>query len=295
MKRVLVLSLCLMGLSACAEVELASHVAKKAMPSSQSSPATQGTFKVGSAYKVKGQWYEPKETYSFTQTGVASWYGPNFNGKKTANGEIFNMNELTAAHKTLQLPSLVRVTNLDNGRSVVVRVNDRGPFSNGRIIDLSKRAAQELDFIRQGTARVKIQVLSEESRQIAELAKGGQSTRGTELALNNRASAHPAPLQQSRVAAAATPAPKPALALQIPPGTTHGIYVQAGSFSNPQNAENLVNRLRSFGTAKIHSALIDGREFYRVRFGPMQNEQKAGTLMARLNDTGQSAAVVVVD
>jgi rare lipoprotein A len=113
------LALCLtLALGACAEVELASHVAK--------STPSQGSFKVGNPYKVEGQWYNPTETYEMTQTGIASWYGPGFHGKKTANGEIYNMNELTAAHKTLQLPSLVRVTNLDNGKSVIVRVNDRG-------------------------------------------------------------------------------------------------------------------------------------------------------------------------
>ncbi|MEM7651444.1 MAG: RlpA-like double-psi beta-barrel domain-containing protein, partial [Pseudomonadota bacterium] len=102
-------------LAGCAELELASHVVKQSpIPASSK---TKGTFKVGNPYKIAGQTYYPRETYSFEQTGIASWYGPNFHGKKTANGEIFDMYELTAAHKTLQMPSLVRVTNLENGKS----------------------------------------------------------------------------------------------------------------------------------------------------------------------------------
>ena len=91
------------------------------------------------------------------QTGIASWYGPQFHGKRTANGEYFDQEELTAAHPTLPMPVLVRVTNLENGRSLVVRVNDRGPFVNGREIDLSRKAAELLGYDRKGTARVRVQ------------------------------------------------------------------------------------------------------------------------------------------
>lgn len=285
----LLTALSALTLSACAEIELASHVAKKIpIPDNQQSA---GYFKVGKPYKIKGQWYRPKETYSFEQTGVASWYGPNFHGKKTANGETFDMYELTAAHKTLQMPSMVRVTNLENGKSIIVRVNDRGPFSRGRIIDLSKRSAQLLGFEHQGTARVKIQVLGDESRQIADMAKKGFSTNGTEIALNQpkatpRYGAHNPPpaepvIQSARVA-------QPAVA-------NNNIYVQAGAFSNHDNAQKLVQSLRSFGQAKVHETLRNGKPFYRVRFGPMQNTQKADMLLARLGDSGRANAIVIVD
>src|SRR6202012_592620 len=112
--------------------------------------------------------YTPSEDYSYDETGIASWYGADFNHGTTANGEVFNKNELTAAHKTLPLPTLARVTNLDNGRSIVVRINDRGPFSGARIIDLSQRAAQLLGFEQQGTAKVRVQVLADESKAIAD-------------------------------------------------------------------------------------------------------------------------------
>jgi rare lipoprotein A len=117
----------LVFLGGCSEVELISHVAKTTMPPVRG----QGTFKVGNPYKVEGRTYYPAETYDYEETGIASWYGNEFKGKRTANGEIFDPNELTAAHRTLQMPSLVRVTNLDNGRSLIVRVNDRGPYSAG--------------------------------------------------------------------------------------------------------------------------------------------------------------------
>ena len=115
--------------------------------------------KVGVPYKIKGQWYRPAHDPDYDETGVASWYGPNFHGKLTANGEIFDMNRLTAAHKTLPLPSLVRVTNTENGRSAVLRLNDRGPFAGERIIDLSRAAAERLGTRRQGLGRVRVEYL----------------------------------------------------------------------------------------------------------------------------------------
>lgn len=115
--------------------------------------------KIGAPYTIKGVTYVPREQPGYDETGIASWYGPGFHGRKTANGEIYNQNDITAAHATLPLPTNVRVTNLDNGRSLVVRVNDRGPFHDGRIIDLSARSAELLGFKNAGTARVRVQVL----------------------------------------------------------------------------------------------------------------------------------------
>ena len=114
---------------------------------------------VGKPYKIAGKWYYPKRYKSYNRTGVASWYGPTFHGRSTANGEVFDMYSLSAAHPTMPLPSYARVTNLRNGRSVVVRVNDRGPFHGNRIIDLSKRAADTLDFGGRGTQKVRVTYL----------------------------------------------------------------------------------------------------------------------------------------
>lgn len=115
-----------------------------------------GAYKVGKPYQVRGVWYTPAEDPTYDRTGIASWYGDAFHMKATANGERFDMNAVTAAHTTLPLPSMVEVTNLENGRRTMVRVNDRGPFVDNRIIDLSRAAAQELGFDRAGLAKVRV-------------------------------------------------------------------------------------------------------------------------------------------
>jgi rare lipoprotein A len=120
-------------------------------------PKGGGRYHVGKPYKIRGKTYRPKTDDNYSAVGLASWYGSAFHGRKTANGEIYDMGELTAAHPTLPLPSYVRVTNLANKRSVVVRINDRGPFSKGRIIDVSATVAQMLDFKKAGTAKVKVE------------------------------------------------------------------------------------------------------------------------------------------
>jgi rare lipoprotein A len=126
-----------------------------------------GVYKVGDPYQINGVWFSPSEDYSYDETGIASWYGPGFHEKYTANGEIYDMNEVTAAHRTLPMPCFVRVTNLDNGRSIIVRINDRGPYARGRIIDMSRRGAQLLGFEQNGTAKVRVQILADESKEIA--------------------------------------------------------------------------------------------------------------------------------
>jgi rare lipoprotein A len=122
-------------------------------------PRGGGRDQVGRPYKVKGKWYYPKEDRNYAKVGAASWYGDAFHGRLTANGEIYDMTHLTAAHPTMPLPSYARVTNTKNGASVIVRVNDRGPYANGRIVDLSKRAAELLDYTHAGVAKVKVEYI----------------------------------------------------------------------------------------------------------------------------------------
>lgn len=121
---------------------------------------------VGVPYRIGAMTYEPTLDWHYEAAGTASWYGPGFQGRRTANGDIFNQRTLTAAHPTLQLPSIVRVTNLDNGRSVTVLVNDRGPFVDDRLIDVSRHAAQMLGFLDHGTARVRIKLMEAASRAL---------------------------------------------------------------------------------------------------------------------------------
>lgn len=123
--------------------------------------AAAGRKMIGKPYKVGGKWYTPKLDEDYDKTGLASWYGPGFHGQSTANGETFDQNALTAAHPTLPLPSYVRVTVLKSGKSAVLRVNDRGPFHRGRIIDVSKGAAKKLGMVRAGSAKVRVEYLGE--------------------------------------------------------------------------------------------------------------------------------------
>jgi rare lipoprotein A len=297
---------------------------------SGTSPTTSSgaTYKVGQPYQVSGEWYYPHEDYSYDETGIASWYGADFHEQSTANGEIFNKNELTAAHKTLPLPTLARVTNLDNGRSIVVRINDRGPFSGARIIDVSQRAAQLLGFEGQGTAKVRVQVLADESKAIADAMRHyGKGT--TEVAANTpyqQTAAVEQPVQEvpaAQTSAASTNsltsapvesevlspikttpethrellATKPvAEVVQLPVTGNNQIFVQAGAFTVPENATRLQQSLSRFGATSVSTIVINGKKFYRVRIGPIPDVAHADTLLGKLKQQpGTAGARTVVD
>jgi rare lipoprotein A len=165
-------------LSGCTEIQVGSHLFKKAY--ANGTCKAEGDLKVGNPYRVDGITYTPMvSSLGYSEKGIASWYGEDFHGKASANGECYNMYAYTAAHKSLPLPSLVRVTNLENNRSIVVKVNDRGPFVRGRIIDLSYAAAQSLDVVRSGTAPVLVEAIGGPHHYVGG-AKGGPA--GTQLA-----------------------------------------------------------------------------------------------------------------
>jgi rare lipoprotein A len=129
-----------------------------------------GRYKVGKPYRIFGKEYRPSEDRTYREIGVASWYGEDFQNRRTANGDIFDMDAMTAAHRTLPMPSVVRVANLENGKSVLVVVNDRGPFVDDRIIDLSRGAARKLGFLEKGTARVRVEFREKETRKLLEFS-----------------------------------------------------------------------------------------------------------------------------
>ncbi|NCC23433.1 MAG: septal ring lytic transglycosylase RlpA family protein [Alphaproteobacteria bacterium] len=327
MRKTLV-AMAILSLTGCSQAQLGAHVAKKITPD-----RPQGYFKVGNPYKVMGQHYTPRESYDLVETGIASWYGTEFHGKPTANGELFDRRELTAAHRTLQMPSLVRVTNLENGRSLVVRVNDRGPFKRGRIIDLSEKAAELLGFKNQGTARVRLQVLDRESRAIAEAARRGVDTSGVEVALNGgqnilqptyqtASATEQPPVGSAYQTASVQPvearplAPPPGQAASAPrPITGHmqggrflpdpvvsqlpvaptAIFVQTGAFTVKENAAAYASSLSRLGEARIYSAAINGQQFYRVRFGPFGSVSQADAMLDRLASAQINQAMIVVD
>ena len=135
------------------------NLSKKVVNYGQSVPKGGGHYKVGRPYQIANKWYRPRVDTRYDRVGMASWYGDLFHGRKTANGEVFDMDALTAAHPTLPLPTLVEVTNLTNKRSVIVRVNDRGPYRHNRLIDLSRKAALVLGFKKKGMARVRVKYI----------------------------------------------------------------------------------------------------------------------------------------
>jgi rare lipoprotein A len=280
-----------------------------------------GIYKVGEPYQIDGVWYYPAEDWNYNETGIASWYGEQFHGRYTANGEIFDLNQLTAAHRTLPMPTVVRVTNLENGRSIAVRLNDRGPYARGRIIDLSRRAAQLLGFEGQGTAKVRVQIMVPESIQAASLA----GRRGTDPALAGGpppqaapvravaaeplaappgvavASNKPVPLPPGKPAPQNQPpqpgqpiaeAPLPET-IQVVPVKPSGIYVQAGAFASIDRAVQLKTRLDKLGPVSVTSAKVSGMNMYRVRVGPVPSVEQADALLNQVIATSPDARIVV--
>src|SRR5262245_9168190 len=158
MLRTGVLMLAVATLGACAGSNpFESKYSKRIVEEGEPIPKGGGSYKVGQPYQLNGRTYYPGENKSYRAEGIASWYGPDFHGRATANGEVYDMNGISAAHPTLPLPSYVRVTNLANGRSIIVRLNDRGPYANNRLIDLSIGTAKALDFYGHGLARVRVE------------------------------------------------------------------------------------------------------------------------------------------
>src|SRR6266550_2909944 len=297
--------------------------------------AQRGAYKIGAPYKIDGVTYTPQEEFNHVETGVASWYGPGFHGKSTANGEPYDQGARTAAHRTLQMPSIVRVTNLDNGLSTVVRVNDRGPFARSRVIDLSRTAAQELDIVRNGTAHVRIEQLQAESLAVKDVAIQGGGPVEQQAAVAQVASGRYAPPPQPAPVQVATytPPPPPPAPVQPAPaqpvwptsprsapaevvpvaaaagngatvaslatGTTLqpaiGFYLQTGALSTAENAERQRDAVRSYGLSEIFQGSAGGRDVYRVRLGPYTTSDAAGIVADRLKRSGYGDARVVAN
>jgi peptidoglycan lytic transglycosylase len=283
-------------------------------------PAKPAPYKIGKPYQVEGIWYYPKADYRYSETGIASWYGPGFHGNRTANGEVYDQNGLTAAHKTLPMPSLVRVTNLENGRSIQVRVNDRGPFATGRVIDLTRRGAQLLGFIENGTARVRVDIMAEESQQLAALASSqggdqlppppkaapaGEVTSGgvapiagskvSPAKAEQVAEVATAPVADTGANIASVPVPQPdGVVTQMPVRPTN-IYIQAGAFLRQANANQLSGQLRKYGPVKVAQVMVEQQRYFRVRIGPIPSVAAADRTLQRLIADGHPESRIVVD
>lgn len=248
--------------------------------------------KIGAPYEIQGRWYVPFAEPNYDEVGIGSWYGPQFHGKASAVGETFDQNALTAAHPTLPIPSLARVTNLENGRSIVVRINDRGPFVDDRLIDLSKKSATVLGYKDNGTAKVRVQYMGfapeehnsvpakyvEEARRVLASTQAG-STHTTLI----KASYSPRPVQKQ---IAALPYSK----RQHPAET--GYLLQAGVFGELANAHQLRARLHPFGKVFVKEARINGRDMFKVYVGSWSSRQQASQAKLKLAGNGFDSLIV---
>jgi peptidoglycan lytic transglycosylase len=302
----------------CLGLAVAGCATEHPLPQSQASsavavPPAAGIYKIGKPYQIDNVWYYPHEQPDYDETGIASWYGPTFYGKYTADGEIYDGDKLTAAHRTLPMPVNVRVTDLENGKSIVVRVNDRGPYSRGRIIDLSRRAAELLGMVQAGTARVRVTYLGR-----ADLGNGAPPPPETPPEIASALPAAPtAKVESSSLATvpgAATARPVKEQSMPVPvdvpltpiaadqpgdqviqmavPAKTR-LYVQVGAFSKLENARMLLARLG--GDLRISTLQRNGQTLYRVRTGPLNSVEDADAELNRITGAGSSDAQIVVD
>jgi rare lipoprotein A len=261
-------------------------------------------------YDVFGKrYYVLSSSVGYWERGVASWYGPGFHKVRTSIGEPYDMYGITAAHRTLPLPAYVRVTNLQNGRSVVVRVNDRGPFVGNRIIDLSYTAAAKLDMLRNGTAMVEIRtidptapppVITASTLATAPTAPAAPTAPSASTVTGAAVSPPPAAPLTIVPAAQAAPAAPASVAAQAgsnAAATVPPLFVQAGAFADPANAERLAERLRggNMGKVFVRDDQIAGRRMYRVRIGPVPDVAEFDRVVAALERAGISDAHLALD
>ena len=256
--------------------------------------AAGGIYKIGTPYEIEGEWYYPQEDATYDNTGIASWYGPKFHGRRTANGEIFDMDLLTAAHPTLPMPVRAKVTNLENGRSVVVRINDRGPFAKDREIDMSRHAADLLGFKEKGTAKVRVQYLGRAPLydSAGRMIKRQEPDRFI-------ADKPVTPKEDSKVAAAPV-APVDVrssdgkrLLKPVPDVEEKRYAVQVGVFSQRENAVALQSRLAAFAPVKIVEVEMGGATLYRVKMGGANIRADARLTLERLVAAGHTDAVII--
>lgn len=275
-----------------------------------------GRYHVGKPYQVAGRWFEPREQPNYDKKGTASWYGEAFNRRMTSNGEWFDMNRLTAAHATLPLPSYVKVTNLENGREVIVRVNDRGPFVDTRVIDLSKATAVALDFKGQGTAKVRVQYigrapLDDNGRHLYAMNK--ELDRGTPLRkMIARADRYKGKAPADAVMVAeAKPAIKKPVVVAPPVAETVAFtpvtpdvlpsaveaevsyFVQIGSFSDGENASRVRDQFASVWPVQFIELSGASGPVYRVRLGPISHADDAETALSDARAAGFGDAKLI--
>ena len=277
--------LCLFLLFGCSETTFLINSAKRI-----GSWGDEPIYKVGNPYKINGKWYYPAVDYQYDEVGIASWYGPGFHGKTTANGEVFDQNKISAAHRTLPMPSVVKVTNLENGLVLEkVRINDRGPFARNRIIDLSKKAAEELGFIKNGVAKVRVEILEDESRKYVSTDQKNnyvaEAAEVTEISKKNLLSSSE---RKEKVVKK-----KNEENLENSILTNKELLIQVGAFTDHRNAKTLSEKLSEF-KAYINRVFINNKYLYRVRIGPINNLDLANDMKRKLFELGYTSSHLVM-
>lgn len=308
-----------LALSGCSELMVASHLWKKANPNQCK---TVGDDKIGNPYLIDGVRYEPlSSSVGYAEKGIASWYGSDFHGGPTANGECYNMYAFTAAHRTLPLPTIVRVTNLENNKSVVVKVNDRGPFARGRILDLSYAAAQSLGMVGTGTAPVQVEAIggsfhgskkaAPEVHSRDQLAESlptvvPETAEEEELPPLSQAEQKKAATETAKERALGVPAPKTSMPKPPPfekrvftdtaPLKKTQVYVQVGAFGEESRATDQQLALaKLYKTAHISAVDINGKHLLRVRAGPFRSVADADAALEAITQGGFPEAQIKVD
>jgi rare lipoprotein A len=272
--------------------------------SSKAPSGAGGRYKVGEPYQVAGIWYVPKEEPNYDQRGIASWYGDEFHLKTTANGEVFDMTLPSAAHPTLPLPSIVEVTNLDNGRKIDVRVNDRGPFVGGRIIDLSREGARQLGFDRNGVANVRVRYVGpaplgppDASLRYASYTPTpapGLQLPAAPIPYEGLTAPSPAPVAATPLAPIPVSNPAPAPVVTPAVATSAAYRVQAGAFADHGRARMVVDQLAPAGVATIETFnRPDGAPLYRVIVAGGPDEASAWSVRDRVAALGFADARVI--
>ena len=279
-------------------VEVAANLGKKYLiPKEEKKIIQKPIYKIGKKYNIGGKYYYPKKDLYYNKTGIASWYGPKFHGKLTANGEIYNQYALTAAHKTLPLPSAVKVTNLKNNKSIVLRINDRGPFVNDRIIDLSSKAADILDLKREGTGLVRVQILREKSLYLEKLAKQGsfpeindiKETELPNITIPRKGAVKIKDTKNQKIVTKKINYNLKNL------NKEYKIYIKLASFSSNKNAEIMKKKVSYIDKVKIYKIYKMNKTLYQVKAGPFSSVEKVDQLHSLLLQKGMQGAKIIIE
>jgi rare lipoprotein A len=239
-----------------------------------------GYYKVGKPYKIRGKWYTPKVNTNYNKVGVASWYGDAFDGKLTANGEEYDLDDFSAAHKTLPLPSMVKVTNVENGRHMLVRINDRGPYVGNRIIDLSEATARKLGLFTQGTGRVRVEFDNEATNEMfahkshVKYKRPAAHVGGTKLVSSGWGFKKESKSKKST-------------------SNKGGLFVQTGAYKSRESARGVAKNLSEFSRVLIQEVRVRNEIIYRVRMGSFSKEKEADVALNKAINMGYENAIIV--